>query len=522
MKETGVGHFLSHVARALWGVTLVTMPVTSFRYFPAGEGTFVRPLAFLPLAALILILAIRLVRGETEFPRPAVLAPLTAFVLAAVLASVVGILLDPIPMRGQDAVGRIARAWITILMGLGFLVGAIWMNRDESELRFSVRWLLIGFCANVLWSGLQAATFYLHILPKQLVTQWQRLFSLRELIRTNRISGMAYEPSWLAGQIATVYLPWLLAAALTRVRAFRVRWIEGVLLASAALMLLATFSRGGILTAGISAILVTVFVGRAELRSAWGWFRTTGSGVAALSMRLGLIAAVLLGIGGTALWLAQKGYVSRLWESRPEDLADFLVQNSAGARAAYLESAMAIYDDYPLTGVGPGASGLYMYSRMPDWALTSVPEIARQLSPTSNLYPNPKNLYVRLLAETGLPGLLTFGSFLLAFLAEALLALRRGTPAWRYVGIAGLGTWLALLLYNLTQDSLATPNLWLNLGMLAGLSHTVGKAGRSTRKRFPHVGAAAAKPKCRLEDRHDRTCRGYAACRIGLALQPDT
>ena len=268
MKETGVGHSLSQVARILWGATLLTIPVTSFRYFPAGEGTFVRPLAFLPLAALIPILAIRLVRGETELPRPTVLVPLAAFVLVAVLASVVGILLDPIPMRGQDAVGRIARAWITILMGLGFLVGAIWMNRDESDLRFSVRWLLIGFCANILWSGLQAATFYLHILPKELVTQWQRLFSLRELIRTNRISGMAYEPAWLAGQIATVYLPWLLAAALTRVRAFRVRWFEVVLLAAAALMLLATFSRGGILTAGISTILVIIFggTGRAAVR----------------------------------------------------------------------------------------------------------------------------------------------------------------------------------------------------------------------------------------------------------------
>ena len=160
---------------------------------------------------------------------------------------------------------------------------------------------------------------------------------------------------------------------------------------------------------------------------------------------------------------------------RRENLADFLVQNSAGARGAYLASAMAVYADHPWTGVGPGASGLYMYSRMPDWALTSVPEIARQLSPTSNLYPNPKNLYVRLLAETGLLGLLTYGSFLLVLLAEALRALRRGTPAWRYVGIAGLCTWLAVLLYNMTQDSFATPNLWLNLGMLAGLSRSSGE-----------------------------------------------
>ena len=477
MKASRAGRFLSPVARILWGATLATIPVTSFRYFPAGEGTFVRPLAFLPLAGLLLILLVRLLRREMELPLAASLAPLAAFLLVAAVASAVGILLNPMPIRGQDAVGRMARAWITILMGLGFFAAAICMNRDESDLRFSVRWLLIGFAADILWSGVQAATFYLNILPKPLVTQWQRLFSLRELIRTNRISGMAYEPSWLAGQIATVYLPWLLAAVLTRVRVFRSRWLEGVLLLAAALLVLATFSRGGILTAGISAALVIVMVGRRELRAAWKWFTTRGPGIAALSMRLGVTAAMVLGIGGAGLWLAQKGYVSRLWESRPEDLADFLVQNSAGARGAYLVSALAIYADHPLTGVGPGASGLYMYSRMPDWALTSVPEIARQLSPTSTLFPNPKNLYVRLLAETGLLGLLTFGSFLLALLAESLRALQRGTAAWRYIGIAGLCTWLAVLLYNMTQDSFATPNLWLNLGMVVGLSSTVGKAG---------------------------------------------
>ncbi len=38
---------------------------------------------------------------------------------------------------------------------------------------------------------------------------------MRELVRTNRVSGMAYEPAWLAGQLVTVYLPWLLASLIT-------------------------------------------------------------------------------------------------------------------------------------------------------------------------------------------------------------------------------------------------------------------------------------------------------------------
>jgi O-antigen ligase len=477
MKRSRRALLLSEVSRALWAATLVTIPVTSFRYFPAGEGTYVRPLAILPLSALLLVMGIRALQRDVELPRAASLSPLAAFLLIVVIASAMGVLFDPIPMRGQDALGRVLRAWITIFMGIGFFIGASWMNRDESALRFSVKWLMIGFAADVLWSGLQAATFYLHLLPKPLVTHWQRLFSLRELIRTNRISGMAYEPSWLAGQIATIYLPWLFAGALTRVRVLRFRWLEFALLVAATVMVLATFSRGGILTVAVSVGFVVLFAARPELRSAWRWFTGARSSLIAMAIRIGVVVAALLALGGAGFWLAQKGYVSRLWESRAENLAEFLVQNSAGARGAYVASAVATYQDHPWTGVGPGAAGLYLYSRLPDWAMTSVPEIARQLSPESNLYPNPKNLYLRLLAEAGLPGLLAFTAFSLVLLAESLQALRRGTAGWRYLGLAGLCTWFAVLLFNLTQDSFAAPNIWLNLGIVSGLIGAAAKAG---------------------------------------------
>jgi hypothetical protein len=461
---------LEVLSRFLWAATLLTLPVTSFRYFPAGEGTYVRPLAIFPIALLLLTLLIQFWRHEATLPRAGALTPLAAFLLVALVATLLGILLNPVPMRGQDAVGRMLRAWITILIGVSFFVGAVWMNREEAELRFSVRWLLVGFGIDILWSGVQAATFYLQILPKPLVTQWQRMFSLRELIRTNRISGMAYEPSWLAGQIATVYLPWLLAAVLTRVRVMKWRWLEPCMLATASALVVATFSRGGILTAAASAALTLVFVGRAEIRAAWAWFASGFIRPGDLVLRLAVITLLLGSITGAGLFLAQKGYISRLWNTQASNLSEFLVQNSAGARGAYLASAMRTYEDHPWMGVGVGANGFYMYGRLPDWALTTVPEIARQLSPENTLYPNPKNLYVRLLAETGLLGLVLFLAFQFTLLGDAIAALRRGIPVWRYVGIAALCTWLALVLYNMTQDSFAAPNLWVNLGMLAGVS----------------------------------------------------
>jgi O-antigen ligase len=460
----------SATSRLLWAATLLTLPVTSFRYFPGGEGTYVRPLAFYPLILLMLTLSWELVRGRTTFPRAGAFTPLAAFLMVAMVVSVLAMALAPVPMRGQDVVGRIIRAWAAVLIGILFFASASWMNRNETDMRFSVKWLFAGLVLDLLWSGLQGATFYLHILPKPLVTHWQRAFSLRELIRTNRISGLAYEPSWLAGQISTLYVPWLLAALLTGERQTRFRWLEPLLLTLTIGLLLATFSRGGVLAAAISAMLTVLLVGRGQIGGAWRWFLAGLARGRGWFWRLGVVAIALALMAGGLLFLGQKGYVARLWNTRAAGIEDFLIQNSAGARAAYAWGAMHAFLDHPWTGVGLGASGFYIYAGLPDWALTTVPEIARQLSPESPLYPNPKNLYVRLLAETGLIGFFLFISFQLTLLGDALTALTRGITTRRFVGIASISTWLALMVYNMTQDSFATPNLWINLGVLAGLS----------------------------------------------------
>jgi O-antigen ligase len=167
--------------------------------------------------------------------------------------------------------------------------------------------------------------------------------------------------------------------------------------------------------------------------------------------------------------LSQREYISRLFSTRASSVEEFIIENSAGARAAYTFSGLGAYEESPITGVGLGASGFYMYDHLPDWALTTVPEIARQLSPENRLYPNPKNMYVRLLAETGLFGFVLFVAFLFSVLGDSLLALQRKTSLGRYLGIAGVFSWIAIGLYNITQDSFAIPNIWINFGILAGL-----------------------------------------------------
>ncbi|HKI53656.1 MAG TPA: hypothetical protein VJ987_05995, partial [Anaerolineales bacterium] len=133
---------------------------------------------------------------------------------------------------------------------------------------------------------------------------------------------------------------------------------------------------------------------------------------------------------------------------------------------------------HPLTGVGLGASGFYMYQNMPDWALGGIPEIARQLSPLSRLYPNPKNIYVRLLSETGLPGLVLYVTFLFTALAYALTNLKRTSAVLRYLGAAGLFSVIAIAMQGISQDSFAMPEIWINLGILGGMTSYALKSGK--------------------------------------------
>jgi O-antigen ligase len=467
LSEVSVGR----LTRFLWGAALFTLPITSFRYFPfLGDSTYVRPLSLYPIALLLPLLFLQLTQKKTSVPRAGTLTPLLGFVLITLIATSIGVLLDPLPLRGQDYFGRVIRAWATLAIGLSFFLAAVWMNRNEEDLRFSIKWLLAGFVMDVLWSGVQSLAFYTPLLKKVTVTHWQRIFSMRELVKTNRVSGMAYEPAWLAGQIATVYLPWLFASLLTRLRVTRFKWLEMILLGLAVLLLLATFSRGGLLTVVGASALTLLFVGRAELHAAWNWIVSGFQPGNNWLLRVGVIVLFVGALAGAGLFLSQKGYITRLFNTRAESLEDFIIENSAGARAAYTFGALGAYEESPITGVGLGASGFYIYEHLPDWTLTTVPEIARQLSPENRLYPNPKNIYVRLLAETGLIGFFVFIAFLFSVLGDGLNALGSKTIFGRYLGIAGIFSWFAIALYNVTQDSFATPNIWINFGILVGMT----------------------------------------------------
>jgi O-antigen ligase len=482
------------LSRILWALVLVTLPVTSFKYMPfVGSGTYVRPLALYPLALLMPVLLYRLYRREIRNPWPGSFTVILAFVLAAAAATALGATFAPIELRGVDYWDRAIRAWVTLVIGLMFFVAAAWMNQDEADLKFSVKWLLVGLLGHLVWGAIQY--YGLNHGWRSYLKEIQEIFSVRGLVKNKRVSGFAFEPSWLAAQLVLLYLPWLVGMSLTGNyfvlstfdRKWKVqsgKWAVWALLLASLSMLLVTYSRSGLVVAVLAAGVTVLVAGRGLLANAWGWVRAgfnsqPESGWLAQAKRTGqrvllfiLLISILSAVG---VFLADKGYIARLWTSDMSDFWAYVSDASLGPRVAYASAAMTAFDQNPLTGVGLGASGFHIYGNIPDGVLMGVPEIAEALSPDSKLYPNPKNLYVRLLAETGLAGFALFIAFWLGLLADALTALRKNAPWLKMLGTASIFTLAALALMAFTQDSFAMPELWVNLGILAGIFGAMGR-----------------------------------------------
>ncbi len=458
---------LERAARFLWGLVLLTLPVTSFRYMPDFMGrTLIQPLSFFPLALLIPILLFLFWRAR-RVPLPANFNLLLAFLLFALIGSLLGVLYAALPLRGAQYEERVLRGWFSLLIGLAFFFAAFWMNRSESELRNSLKWIYASLALTILWSLVQAVAVNTSLIPRNLINQIQLLFSVRPLL-ARRISGFAYESAWLADQIVIFYLPWVLAAFFTGRRLFKERWVEPVLIFLSLAVLVFTYSRGGLISAALCILVVLILMGRDLMRRTWAWIARPLS-ASNLWLRLGLLLLIVLTLIAAGSFLSRYEYFSNIWTlGESEDPLGYLVDIGAGQRLAYAIAGYQVFEEQPLTGVGLGASGLYLLPKYPDWAVL-IPEVALQMSPDSNLIPNTKSLYVRLLAETGLPGFWLFIVFFVSFLAIILRMHASGSRFLRFVAVAGLFAWVGIALRNLTQDSFTIPIMWVMLGMLVGL-----------------------------------------------------
>ncbi len=471
---------LERIRRVLWILLLISLPITSFPHLAPidifGE-TVVRPLAAYPLLLLLLLdLVPLLLRGG---PIPRIALPLVAFIGVALGISLLNLAYPVPPLRGQTPPLRSLRAFATLLLGVGFFFVTVNRNRRRADLARSFRALYLAFAIAFAWALAQAGTIFFGWPEYSRMNEIQRMFSIRDM-HTVRVTGFAYEPSWFAHQLAVLMLPLLLAGLLSGYKVFgRGRWArigEGLLFVAGVAVLGLTYSRGGALSFVLAAGLISLGWLIARRKDVLRWFsgqggdaRAFGPRYAVVTARVIALGAVLIAAGVSLGWiLSRYDYFTLLWTriDRIDNLTGYIASVGAGPRLALAQAGWEVFKERPWIGVGLGQSGFYMLDRIPNWAMDRSPEIARMLSPTSLTFPNPKNLWVRLLAETGLVGTIFFIVFLLMILLAALyLAAKRDTLA-RFVGLAGAIGGMAAIFEGFSLDSFALPTMWITLGIV--------------------------------------------------------
>jgi hypothetical protein len=461
--------------QVLWGLVLLTIPVTSFRWLPNVLGTTqVRPLAFYPLALLVPVMFVYLLRTR-KFRLPAPTSPLLAFILVAAISTVLGGLYNPSDLKGFSYWEWALRSWLSLAIGMGFFWVSVLASRSEESLRKSLPWMYAGLVLSILWGGLQALAQYTPLLDYDFVNDIQLSFSIRRIMN-RRVSAFAFEPSWLADQIVLFYFPWLFAALLTRFRLTKYQWLEPVLCLGSVVLLLLTYSRSGIIELVVAVMVVMLTVGRGLLVSVWSWFWApfTSPEIRGVWLRIIILLVLLLSLAGAFYWLNSYDYFASLWNADlSEGLAEYATDISAGARLAYIQAGLEIFNLHPWFGVGLGGSSFYLYNHLPNWSLIQPHEIAEQTSPGSKVIPNVRNLIVRLLSETGVIGLWLHIAFMLSILGSIRKMFLSRRNLMVYASVAGLTVWPAIILRQFTLSTLTSPVMWISLGMAVGYAHHV-------------------------------------------------
>lgn len=478
---------LHRVKRFLWALTLVTIPVTSFRFIPfIGGDSQVRPLSFIPAVLILFVLVIQCFQQRRFLLWSPSFLPLFAFAIVALISSAVGLFLFQPGLYSYTYSNRLLRAWITFGVGLVFFIVPMSMNQNEQDLKFTFKWLYIGLMGHVIWALVQLFSFYVlvTIFEEQplgnLVDLIQKTVMMAGVSPNRRISGLALEPSWLAAQVMTIYLPWAFASVLKGYHWDKRRWIAPLGLAACTGLILFSFSRSGILSAAVAALLTFLFTGWEWMRQVREWFlkpfhrdnSIVTRRVVNIGLRIGLVVIILTGLFGGSFVLSRNKYFAQIWQSDKRDLTSYFVDIYAGPRLAVAWAGWTIFEQHPWTGVGFGATGLYLIQALPDWSHFNITETSLLLSPENQTYPNSKDLYIRLLAETGIVGFWLFISFYLLILGKVFTLLKSCRKELVFVGTASLLAWFAIVALGFTQDSLAMLNIWMPLGILVGLADT--------------------------------------------------
>jgi hypothetical protein len=485
---------LYRIARtSLWFLVLVGLPLTSFPILSRLTGAIVAPFSFIPLALLLVIWLAPYLLEKGTFPAEVV--PYLYFMLVAVAVSCLAFFLNGYYSHGRDFFDQSIRAFMTVAIGLCFYLVFAAYPRDEKAMRQMLLFIYIGGAMLIGWAFLEVILLRIYGSVPSMPVWFNRIRSAlavqsQSVLVTNRVSGLAYEPSWYVRQYNLVLFPIWLSASYQRKSLFKFKlWIfqaEDLLLAGGLAAFGFSSPRVGLLAFLASLAYVGFMLISRLHRKITNWYLKRRKKETANPFWVKFILAFLmvatLVISAAA---ALTGYVvfASQWDFRYQRLLDgsaftdlnlfpltedslihFSENLSFMERMIYWYGGWHIFNDYPF-GVGLGNAGFYFADRMNGQGYISL-EI-RNLVYRASYLPNVKNLWVRLLSETGFLGLTVFLVWLIVLWRSTMLIRKSESKLLKIVGLAGQLFLLAYLVEGLSMDSFAMPYQWVMAGLIS-------------------------------------------------------
>jgi len=373
-----------------------------------------------------------------------------------------------------------------ITLGIGvcfFLVASLWLS-DESKLVRFFRIVNLSGGIALLYSLLQAVLIIGLNNPPAALYRFQEMISSSQVLFVGRINGLAFEPSWLAHQLNMFYIPIWAGLTIKKVsfqkfRLFKLS-LENLLLAASCVILFLSKSRIGWLaflafTAYLLIRLMDSFRQKllTRLTSKWRGKGNTKWAAVLFNAIFWLILVLVL-VGGLLL----AGWVLTRVDPRMVQLFDLQAIKNLGflgwasrlvfaERIVYWMAGIAVFLQYPIFGVGLGNSGYFIPQTFDSFGYL-LTEILRIFVSGFSL-PNPKNLWVRILAETGIVGFSVFVSWLWSEWKVSRSLEQFSPPLAQAMGLTGQIVLIGLILEGFSLDTFALPYYWMTLGLVVAV-----------------------------------------------------
>ncbi|MBN2386534.1 MAG: hypothetical protein JXB85_05900 [Anaerolineales bacterium] len=474
---------LDSVAKLAMTLAILSLPVTSLPLLSRlMGGTMVAPPTVIFVFILVVIWLPAYFLRLGQIPRE--ILPFLAFLVAALAAAALAFFLPIFPYKGHTVISEEVGAILTLAIGAGtYLIFALWFQNQE-HFTWALRILNYSGLVILLWSAALVIVPFLTggEYPPVMVRLNQLLSSQSpdEYIMFSgypRFAGFAFEPSWLAHQLNMVFIPAWLAASSTGFSAHKkIGWLtlEKVLFAGGVVVLFMTFSRVGLL--GFF-IMVAFFFYHTNLRFVrWLKPRLLGTRLQKSTWVEVVFVVISFLVYGVAILGIMKLMAEFDWRvgqwftltEIPTNVFALASQVKVLERLLFWDCGWQVFGRFPLLGVGLGNAGFFFEDYLHNIG-TGTYETIRLLN-FSDLVPNIKSMWVRLLAETGMIGFGLFATWMFLLWKAARWLRGHASPVLRTLGWMGAFSMLAFLAEGFSIDSFALPYLWVSLGLLTAAS----------------------------------------------------